>query len=256
MDQSLLRLRTRRQELAQDADGHAVWSVRTAEEEVPAARMLIVVCDMWDNHWSRGAAERVGRMAPRMNEVIGLAREQGVKIIHAPSETMTFYADAPARQRMAELPRIELPELADHPDPPLPIDASDGGSDTGETSWYRAWTRQHPAIQIDPERDGISDDGAEIFSYIQREGIQRVVMMGVHTNMCVLNRPFAIKALVRRGIPVVLARDLTDAMYNPAKSPYLSHDEGTRLVVAYIEKFWCPTIQSADVTEVQVKERT
>jgi hypothetical protein len=26
--------------------------------------------------------------------------------------------------------------------------------------------------------------------------------------------------------------------------PYVSHDEGTRLVIEFIEKFWCPTIES------------
>ena len=72
--------------------------------------------------------------------------------------------------------------------------------------------------------------------------------MGVHTNMCVLNRSFGIKAMTRRGVDVMLCRDLTDAMYDPAKPPYVSHDEGTRLVVEYIEKFWCPTITSEDLT--------
>ena len=52
---------------------------------------------------------------------------------------------------------------------------------------------------------------------------------------------------MRRGIPVALVRDLTDTMYNPARPPYVSHDEGTRLVVEYIEKFWCPTIMSSDL---------
>jgi hypothetical protein len=36
-------------------------------------------------------------------------------------------------------------------------------------------------------------------------------------------------------------------MYNPARRPYVSHDEGTELVIAYIEKFWCPTLVSADL---------
>lgn len=30
--------------------------------------------------------------------------------------------------------------------------------------------------------------------------------------------------------------------------PYVSHEEGTRLVVEYIEKFWCPTIPGKDLT--------
>ena len=65
--------------------------------------------------------------------------------------------------------------------------------------------------------------------------------------MCVLGRSFAIKQMVRWGMAVALIGDLTDAMYNPARPPYVSHAEGTRLVVEYIEKFWCPTVLSGDI---------
>src|SRR5919197_1370652 len=61
-------------------------------------------------------------------------------------------------------------------------------------------------------------------------------VLGVHTNMCILNRTFAIKQLVRWGFDVALIRDLTDAMYNPARPPYVSHEAGTRLVVEHIAK--------------------
>ena len=69
----------------------------------------------------------------------------------------------------------------------------------------------------------------------------------MHTNMCILNRTFSIKQMVRWGVDIALVRDLTDAMYNPARPPYVSHEEGTRLVVEYIEKFWCPTVTSDEV---------
>jgi hypothetical protein len=48
-------------------------------------------------------------------------------------------------------------------------------------------------------------------------------------------------------MPIALIRDLTDALYNPASPPYVSHEEGTRLIVEYIEKFWCPTLASDDL---------
>jgi hypothetical protein len=55
--------------------------------------------------------------------------------------------------------------------------------------------------------------------------------MGVHTNMCVLGRPFGIRAMVKLGRKVVLVRDLTDAMYDPRQPPYVSHARGTELVI-------------------------
>jgi hypothetical protein len=66
----------------------------------------------------------------------------------------------------------------------------------------------------------------------------------VHANRCILNRTFSIKPMVPWGVVIALVRDLTDAMYNPARAPYVSHEEGTRLVVGYLEKFWCPTVTS------------
>ena len=167
-------------------------------------------------------------------------------ILHAPSDTMDYYARNPARLRLRDSPRVETPPLLDLPDPPHPLDDSDGGCDSGELPWHRAWTRQHPGIEIDPDRDGISDCGEEIFSFLKHRGFAKLLLMGVHTNMCVLHRPFGIKAMARWGVPVALVRDLTDTMYNPAMRPYVSHEEGTRLVVEYVEKFWCPTLPSED----------
>lgn len=242
-----LLLHLRRQALRQDDRGYNVWQATVTEKRVPARQTALLLCDVWDAHWSRGARERLEAMVARMNQVVVAARRRGMQIIHAPSDTVGFYAGTPARQRILQVPRIEPPAPLEHEDPPLPIDASDGGSDTGEAPWYKAWTRQHPAIEIDQECDVISDNGVEILSFLRHRGLEHLLIMGVHTNMCILNRSFAIKAMVRWGVDVALLRDLTDAMYNPARPPYVSHEEGTRLVIEYIEKFWCPTVASEDV---------
>lgn len=61
--------------------------------------------------------------------------------------------------------------------------------------------------------------------------------------------PIAIKQMTRWGVRCYLVRDLTDALDNPARPPYVSHDEGTELVVEYIEKHWCPSILSQDLLQ-------
>ena len=246
-EEAALKLNLRSQTLAQDAGGHNVWQTTTTPQTWKAAETALILCDVWDKHWCRGANERLAAMLPRMNETVKAARAAGVAIIHAPSETMEFYKDSPARKRVQEAPAAPMPELKKRQAPALPVDASDQGTDTGEKSWHKAWTRQHPGIEIDEGRDGISDNGQEIWNFMQARRIKNVVILGVHTNMCILNRSFAIKAMVERGVNVALVRDLTDAMYNPARSPYVSHEDGTRLVIEYIEKFWCPTITSEDL---------
>jgi nicotinamidase-related amidase len=238
----------RAQRLGQDENGHTRWEVIETPRKLETARTAIVICDMWDRHWSRGASERVDGMAPCMNAIVKAARAKGVLIVHAPSDTLDFYADTAARRRALDAPPVEPPPEIEHAEPALPIDDSDGGSDTGETPWFKAWGRQHPAIEIDQEEDVITDNGHELYSVFRQYDIRHVIMMGVHTNMCVLNRSFGIKQLVRWGIDVALARNLTDTMYNPAMPPYVSHQEGTELVVAYIEKFWCPTLEMTRAT--------
>ncbi len=237
-----LRLRAR----LQPFKGVDDWEVTSLTREVPVAKTAIVICDMWDKHWCNGATKRVDAIAQRMAPVVDKARAAGVRIIHAPSETLSFYADWPQRRRMLLGPRIEPPEPLDLPKRKLPIDDSDGGCDTGQKPWYSAWTRQHPAITIGPF-DGISDDGRRIYSFFKARGIDTMILMGVHTNMCVLGRSFGIRQMTRWGIRCVLVRDLTDAMYNPTMPPQVSHDEGTRLVVEHIEAYWCPTITSDDL---------
>ena len=221
-----LNLNLRCWRLDRDAGGHAMWRIETLQKRVPATRTAILICDMWDAHWSRGATERVDAMAPEMDRVIGSARARGVHIIHAPSDTLAAYTGTPARERTLAAPATAPPEPIQHVDPPLPIDDSDEGSDTGEHHPTRAWSRQHPAIKIDHGCDTISDDGAEVYNLLRLWNIEQLLIMGVHTNMCVLNRSFGIKQMVRWQIPVALARDLTDAMYNPARAPYVSHDAG------------------------------
>ncbi len=243
----MLTLNLRRQKLVQNDQGYNVWKVETTTRKVKASETALVLCDVWDKHWCRGANERLAEMLPQMNQVVKTLREKGVLIVHAPSDTMKFYEGSPARKRVLDAPKAPDPKTRKHDDPPLPIDASGGGCDTGEKSSHKAWSRQHPAIEIDQARDAISDKGRDLYNLYQQRGIKNILIMGVHTNMCVLGRSFAIKQMVRWGFDVALIRDLTDTMYNPARSPYVSHEEGTRLVVEFIEKFWCPTTTSGDL---------
>ena len=240
-------LTLRSQQLRQDKRGWNYWHVLEKPMKVKADRLLILVCDMWDGHTSSAAAARVAAMAPKMNAVLKAARAKGAHIIHAPSDCMDLYAGTPARQRMIDAPLTQPPALAKHDDPPLPLDSSDGGSDSPAIDKKYdglPWTRQHKAIEIDQSRDGITSSGVELYNYMQLHGIGLFAIMGVHTGMCILHRTFGIKQMVRWLVPTVLVGDMTDALYNPARSPYVSHDEGTRMTVEFIEKFWCPTITS------------
>ncbi len=220
-----------------------------------AAGTAVIICDMWDIHWCKLAAQRVADLAPRVDALASAVRARGSMIVHAPSNTMAFYSGTPQRDRTLAAPPITPPvpigtrKLDLRREAPLPIDDSDGGCDDavpGVPPPPIPWTRQHPAIAIADE-DVISDSGSEIYNVFVAKGIANVIMTGVHANVCILSRPFGIRQLVMLGMNVVLARDLTDSLYNPRRPPMVSHLRGTELVVAHIERYWCPSIVSSDI---------
>ncbi len=217
----------------------------------------IVICDMWDHHWCKGASERVAELAPVMNRVVLAARDKGVLIVHSPSGTIDHYKDHPARQRAKAAPRAtNVPagieswcSWKDETEKKVyPIDQSDGGCDCQPRCKEGSpWTGQIDTIEI-RDVDAISDSGVEVWNLLEQRGIKNVILMGVHTNMCVLGRPFGLRNLAKAGKNVVLMRDMTDTMYNSRQPPRVNHFTGTDLIIEHIERYICPTVASTVFT--------
>lgn len=241
-----LRLRTR----SVSADG--TEQVDTVNREWDSARTAVVICDMWDAHHCISAERRTVEMAPRMNEVVSALREQGALIIHAPADCVDFYEGTPARMRARQAPSAQAPCTFDwygweHDErsavPATLVDPGSCSCDTPEPCGIAEppypWSRQTPLIDIRPQ-DAVSDDGQEVFNLLAERGIEDVVVMGVHTNICVLGRPYGIRQLVYAGKRPVLCRDLTDSFHRDPRG----HAWGTEQTVAHIERRWCPTVTS------------
>lgn len=227
--------------------GSDEWDEVTLTKVLAGKKTALVICDVWDKHWCDCATKRCDAIAKQANPVVAALRKKGVTVIHCPSDCMDYYKDTPQRKAIQAVAKATPPKERDLPDPPLPIDDKDGGcDDENPKKPFKAWKKQHDAIEI-AEGDFVTDQGSEVYNVIKARGIEHLLVMGVHTNMCVLNRTFAIKKMTRWGVRCILIRDLTDAMYNPRKKPFVSHDEGTQLVVGHIEKHWCPSCKSTDL---------
>jgi len=220
--------------------------------ELPPERTAAVICDMWDRHWCAAATARVAEMAPVVDGLVSRLRADGVLIVHAPSDTLDSYRGHPARERALAARACGREGLLAwmHHDPGreavLPIDDSDGGCPCSPACREgKAWTRQIDAIRID-EADVIGD-GVELYDVYDARGIENVLIMGVHANMCVLGRPFGIRQSVTQRLATFLVRDLTDTMYNPRRRPWVDHFTGTDLIVRHVETYWCPTVTSDQV---------
>jgi nicotinamidase-related amidase len=249
------------------APGSGQYRSVDRQESWNARETAVIICDVWDLHHSQNAVRRLEEFAPRLDQVLKEARRQGATIIHSPSDCMDAYTEHPARHRAIATPlAAQLPDdikswcsrIPAEEQVVYPLDQSDGGDDDDpeEHKLWAAkleqlgrnpglpWQKQSHLITIDSERDFISDRGDEVWSILQQHGIKNVILTGVHVNMCVLGRPFGLRQMARNGKNVVLMRDMTDTMYNPARWPYVSHFASNDLIVAHIEKFVCPTITS------------
>ncbi|MCA8999439.1 MAG: isochorismatase family protein, partial [Planctomycetaceae bacterium] len=264
-DSPMLDLSLRSQ--SETSPGSGRFHLMHRDEQWNPKETALIVCDVWDLHHCLKAVRRLEEFAPRLNEVVKAAREQGVTIIHSPSDCMAAYADHPARSRAEQAPGAEYqPPMIDQwcsriPSEErgvYPIDQSDGGEDDNPVEhqeWAAKlkamgrnpgtpWKKQHDKIEIDTSQDYITDKGVEVWNILSERGIKNVILTGVHVNMCVLGRPFGLRQMARNGKNVVLMRDMTDAMYNPERWPYVSHYTGNDLIISHIERFICPTITS------------
>jgi nicotinamidase-related amidase len=229
------------------------WEVIETPVHWRAAGTAAILCDMWDQHWCKGATERVAEMAPRMNALVEKLRQRGVLIIHCPSDAMSFYAESPGRRLAKDAPKavakVQLRgwcNLDSTREAALPIDDSDGGcDDQPRCKEGSPWRRQIQTLEIKPG-DAITDN-SEAYNLMVQRGITNVIIMGVHQNMCVLGRPFSIRQMVYQGQNVLLVRDLTDCMYNSRSKPFVNHFVGNDLVTWHIEKYWCGTITSDQI---------
>jgi nicotinamidase-related amidase len=227
-------------------------------------RIAVVICDMWDTTQCISAARRATELAPRIDEAASRLRLRGALIIHAPAGCMDYYEGTPARRRAQEAPRVESPVPIDWNDwdpareaplPPALADDTPCSCEPDEPACTVGgppypWTHQIDSIEIS-RVDAVTDSGDELLALLEAGGINDVVLMGVHTNRCVLGRPYGIRQLVYWGKRPVLCRDLTDSYHRDPRG----HLRGNEEMVAHVERYWCPTVTSDQLmAEVPVEQ--
>ena len=261
-----MRLRSRVEE--QSLPGK--FAVVERPESWKPSETVVIVCDMWDLHHCLNAVRRGTELTPTMDRVLKTMRDRGATIIHAPSECIGAYKDHAARKRAIDTPKSKtFPaeigswcyKIPSEEKGTYPIDQTDGGEDddlSEHAEWAAKlakmgrnpkapWKSQTDGLTIDAEKDYITAIGEEVWSILEQKKIKNVILMGVHLNMCVLGRPFGLRQMAKNGRNVVLMRDMTDTMYNPAMAPKVNHFAGTDLMIEHVEKYVCPSVTSDQV---------
>lgn len=236
--------------------GRQEWIQNNTVQSWDPARTAIVVIDMWNKHWCASATTRVGELAVPMQQWVAAARAMNVTIIWAPSDCTNYYVHTRARHNTLALPNTTLPT----PAPPAPASSApfplssdtDGGCDT-PCKQYAAWTHQIDTLQLEPTDFLITaaqNGTQELWNVLQARRVQNIMYAGVHENMCIMDRPFAIKEVRSLGWPkerMAVVRELVDVMYTPKDTPYVSHAAGLAIHTEYVEKFWAASVSMYDI---------
>lgn len=210
----------------------------------------LIVVDMWDQHWCPSATERVESLGIFINNTLNVARQLGVQIIHAPSECDAYYVNHPSRLWTLALPNVTMPTDPPRnvPDLPIVINDPNDGCDVPGAYQHPVWTKETDLITIHPEDALIedTDNGQTLWNLVVYRGLKHLIYVGVHENLCIMNRSFAIKETSGWGIEVAVTREATDTMYEPSQPPYCSHDMSVDLMTQYVEKWWGKSVSAYD----------
>ena len=217
------------------------------DKHIDCSKVALLSVGMWSMHKCAIATRRLDEISLAANELMRTIRRNGGRVIHGSSTLVALPEYEQMRKNIACLPETRLVDRGMVHLPPVPLDDSDGGVVALNEAYDRKRVRMNPHIEMDYERDAITGHNKEILNYLHHHQIELLLVCGTHTNMCVLDRTYGIKGLVRFGFPVVLVRDLVDVVHNPKNFPYTSRDETNDLMAAWVEEHICPTVHSEDI---------
>ena len=223
--------------------------------KIDPRKVGIIIVDPWNYHWCMTACQRVSAMAPRWNRALECARELGIQILWAPTEAASQYAGTPQREQAAAVNLVPVPQVRNLS---CTFTAAVGACACG------------PGIpcEINYGLDAICSDlvidaadlivsgTAETYSICKQKGITYIIYLGLHTNMCLFNRPEALQAMYSAGLDCMLARDLNDALTHYDPSVPFTPDDGTAQIDADLERAGIPTINIVEEMKKAGRWRT
>jgi hypothetical protein len=206
-----------------------------------SGRLAVVVVDMWNWHWCKTAAARVGALVPRMELVLRELRGLGVQVCFCPTDSVDAYVGTPQRERVFAVDPVPLPDpvLVECPEPPN----GPGCACIERCRVNYGWNAMHPGLTI-AAADLMPNSRETLYSLLRARGTTHILYMGVHTQVCLLGKDVGLRNMKALGFECILARDLTDSHpdYDPANG--IDPDGLTQRTIEHFERWLCATIDA------------
>lgn len=239
----LLRLRTR-SNIYKNNMSNSIFFLDDIKE---CKNIGLLSIGMWNFHKCKVASEKLNEISIKTNQLMKKIRNGGGKIIHGSSTLVNLPQYKKMRDNITNVPEAKLHDNGMISYPPVPLDDSDGGICELNKDYDRKKVVMNPYIEIDYETDVISGHNKEILNYLKFHNIDLLLICGTHTNMCVLDRTYGVKNLIRFGLRTIIIRDLVDVVHNPLMAPFTERDRTNDIMSEWIEQYFCPTIHSEDI---------
>jgi hypothetical protein len=222
--------------------------ILASNESADPSRIGVVIIDMWNTNDCMTNAQRAAALVPRMNKALDAARRLGMSIIWAPTDVASQYAGKSQRERATALVHVPLPHRRDFSCsfsvPSVRPDRCMCGPGIACYVHY-GWDGMDPNLII-ASGDWIVGDPEELYSIYKYRNLERLIYMGINTNLCVMNKPEGIAAMTAAGLECILARDLTDAETSYDPDLGFTPDMGTERDIADVERSGIPTLNMAE----------
>jgi hypothetical protein len=207
--------------------------------------LAILVIGMWSNHQCLVANRKLEELSPKVDSFLKKGRANNMKIIFGSSSLIKLPKYKLLRENMKNIPFANLVDKG-LSFPPIPFNDSDGGINEKNDTFKRCDVDMNQMIEI-VNTDAMTDNAKELLNYLYYHKIKLCLVVGVHTNMCVLDRPYGMKNIARYGFPMAIVRDLGDPMIKPDGIVIKDRDDAHEKIVHYVEQYFAPSINSHDL---------
>jgi hypothetical protein len=216
---------------------------RVTPTRLDTARLGVVVVDIWNWHWCKTAAARIGSFVPRLNHCLHALRQLGAQVYLCPTDVADAYVGTPQREKALSIDVLPLPEAVSTECPRPPN--GPGCACLLRCRGNYGWNGMHPGLDIG-ENDVMPNSREVLYTLAKRRGITHLLYLGVHTQVCLLGKDVGLRNMKALGFECILGRDLTDSHpdYDPARG--IDPDDLTARTVAHFERYLCSTVNLGD----------
>ena len=221
----------------------ATGQVRVTPTQLDPSRLGVVVVDIWNWHWCKTAAARVGSFVPRLNHCLHALRGLGAQVFLCPTDVVDAYVGTPQREKALGIDLLPLPAAlsTDCPRPPN----GPGCACIERCRGNYGWNAMHPGLDIG-QHDLMPNSRQALYTLAKQRDITHLLYLGVHTQVCLLGKDIGLRNMKALGFECILGRDLTDSHpdYDPTRG--IDPDDLTARTVAHFERYLCSTVNLGD----------